>query len=983
MKILIRGLAARSVRSLARVVFFAMVLSPSGALALDPRRNIDEFGLATWSDSLPQNTVHTIHQTRDGYLWIGTYEGFVRFDGVRFTVFDKRNLPVLKNNGVFGLFEDSRGSLWIATAGGGVVRVKLAGSERYDMENGLAGDIATSIQEDGQGRVWIATTFGVSRFANGKLEQVATPPNAVPRRLFKDAAGDIWIGYENGVVEHAGVASTTRFGSESGLPHKAILGIAQDLGGTIWVGSSGAGLYALEGGRFVPRTDGLMPGDTIVRSLLADRHGALWIGTEGRGLVRYWDGRFTALTSRDGLPSDVVRSILEDREGSLWIGTNGGGLAVLREQKFVTYSKENGLSNDNVRCVIEDRPGSFWIGTDGGGLNHLADGAMTTFTTKQGLPNNYIKALYSDANGDLWIGTTGAGLVRMRDGRFTSFTTRDGLPNDIVYAIQRDSAGSLWIGTNGGAARMREERFEVFSGRGLPGSSINSIAEDSRGTLWFAKARGAMRYREGRFEEVTMKDGPVRDAVFSFHEDKEGSLWIGTSGGLLRIRDGLPRRYTRRNGLFDDLVFQVLEDDRGFLWMSSNRGIARVAKRDLDALDAGTAKRVSAVSFGRADGMRSAQCNGVSQPAAWRSSSGRLWFATNRGVAVVDPSNNTTNPFPPPVLIERVLVDGVATNGPKDLTIPPGTDRIEIDYTALSFISPEKVRFRYRLEGRETKWTDAEGRRTAYYSTLPPGHYSFHVVASNNDGVWNETGASIRIRIRPFFYQKLSFRLLAIALVFCFLLLLHRIRLRSIEKHRQDLALLVGKRTAELAEANRELERLSSIDALTGIANRRKLDITLESEWKRGVRGGTELSMLMIDIDFFKEFNDAFGHQAGDHCLMRIAHRVAAEFRRPEDVVARYGGEELAVVLPFVASVQAVASAERVRASIEGLRIPHPASKAGADVTISIGVATLRPRVDRAASDLIAAADEALYRAKAEGRNRVVTSTATPESSPA
>jgi diguanylate cyclase (GGDEF)-like protein len=962
--------AAPLARFVRLAAFALLVVRP--AWALDPHRRIDEYSLASWSDPLPQNTVHTIWQTRDGFLWIGTYEGAARFDGVRFSVFDKHNMPALKNQGVLDLFEDSHGALWIATAGGGAVRMSAQNTTRFDSSTGLAGDFVTSIREDRQGRIWIATTHGLSRISGRRIERVDEAGSA-PRRIFADSSGGIWIGFEDGSVSHYGSGGVVRYGPESGLPRHTILAIAQDRGGTLWVGTEGSGLYLLEGARFVPRRCPAVPEDSIVRALIIDREGALWIGTEGRGVVRYAGGAFTALTDQQGLPSNIVRSLFEDREGTLWIGTNGGGLAALRDLKFVSYSKENGLSHDNVRCVIEDRPGSIWIGTDGGGIDHLENGTVRAITTREGLPNDYVRALYSDGRGDLWIGTTGAGLVRMRDGRFDRFTMRDGLPSDVVYSIHGDRSGALWIGTNRGLVRLKDGQFTVFTRRdGLTDTNVNAILEDRRGVLWVGTGQGISRWHDGRFEAITTREGLPANGVLSFHEDTDGSIWIGTTGGIARVRDNRIRAYTRRDGLIDDVAFAILDDARGSLWMSSNKGIQRVAKRDFDALDRGAITMLHPVAFGRADGMKAAQCNGVSQPAGLRASDGRLWFATIRGVATIDPARLRTNPVPPPVAIESVSIDGVPAPATGLLAIAPGKDRLEIEYAGLSFVAPEKISFRYRLEGWEERWNNVDSRRTASYTNIPPGRYLFHVIAANDDGVWNDRGASMTIEMRPFWYQTRAFRFAALAATLALALLLHRWRLRKIEQHRHELSQLVEQRTQELARANFELERLSSIDGLTGVANRRVFDARLATEWHRAFRAGVPLSLLMIDIDHFKQLNDAIGHLAGDDCLRQVARAIAGEFRRAEDLVARYGGEEFAVILAGMNREQAMENAERVRLSVERLELRHPASPLAPFITISVGVSTLVPNAKDKPVHLVAVADNALYRAKTGGRNRAI-----------
>ena len=461
--------------------------------------------------------------------------------------------------------------------------------------------------------------------------------------------------------------------------------------------------------------------------------------------------------------------------------------------------------------------------------------------------------------------------------------------------------------------------------------------------------------------------------MLALYEDSDGCLWIGTDGGgLNRLRDGKFTHVTRRDGLFDDVQYQILEDGRGSLWMSCSRGIFEVPRRQLEEFAGGTRDSVTSISYGRADGMRSAECSGFTQPAGWKTRDGRLWFPTIEGAVVIDPDRIKSNAAPPPVVIEEMRVDRgiVSTSGPVELS--PGRGDLEFHYTGLSFVDPGRVRFRYVLEGFDPEWIDAGTRRTAFYTNIPPGWYTFRVIACNNDGVWNETGASAHFRLRPRFRDTPWFYgLCAVGLALSGYGA-SRVRAARARAREGELERQVGERTLQLEEANAKLQNLSELDALTGIANRRRFEETLAREWRRASRDGLPLSLVMIDIDYFKDFNDAYGHQVGDQCLRRVAHEIRGALTRPGDLLSRYGGEEFAAILPSTPLRGAEAVAEVLRARVESMATRHPKAPKGV-VTISLGVATASPGSVSSPEALVAEADGALYRAKRAGRNRVVS----------
>jgi signal transduction histidine kinase/ligand-binding sensor domain-containing protein/CheY-like chemotaxis protein/HPt (histidine-containing phosphotransfer) domain-containing protein len=770
-------------------------------------------------DGLPQNSVTSILQTRDGYLWLGTLEGLVRFDGQRFVIFDKQNTAEMRDNNVAALYEARDSSLWVGTDGGGLLRYQAGKFTPYATQQGLPHDKVKALAEDAQGTLWVGTEAGLAQFKDGKFTNYAIQTGAArfavsALRATRD--GSLWVGTDGGGLSQFKDGSFKSFTTKDGLANDRVWTLYEARDGALWIGTDG-GLSVLRDGRFSSFTkkDGL-PNETIW-AIHEARDGSLWVGTNGGGLSRFHDGKFTAYSRDQGLSQDVVWAIYEDREGSLWVGTEGGGLNRLAERRIGLYDANNGLLHNSVWSVYEDREGTLWVGTEAG-LNRLKDGQFTAYTTaKDGLAPGRVWSIYQDRSGNLWVGTD-SGLSKMRDGRWTTYTNKQGLPPNAVLALGEDFTGNLWIGTDGGGlARLDNGRFVVFTTQdGLPDNHIKVLLEDQAGNLWLGTEAGLSRWRNGTFINYGAQEGLPNGFIRSLYEDRDGSLWIGTrGGGLVRFRDGVFKAVTTRNGLFNDVIYQILEDGQQNFWLSSTKGIFRTSKRELNDFLEGRISAVNSAPFGAADGVKSNECNGGSQPAGWRGRDGRLWFPTIKGLVVLDPEQLKRNDLAPPVLIEQALVNGRPINLSQVGSLPRGRGDLEFHFTALSFLDPEKIRFRYQLEGYDDHWVEAENRRTAYYTNLPPGNYRFHVVAANSDGVWNNVGATWKFELQPHFYQTRWFiitcALIALALGYG----LMRWRGKQLVRRNKILEAAIADRTAEvvlqnqeLAQANIELRRL-------------------------------------------------------------------------------------------------------------------------------------------------------------------------------
>ncbi len=942
--------------------------------ALDPERAITQYVQNVWRApaALPHDNITSIQQTRDGYLWIGTVEGLARFDGVRSVVFDRGNTPELVDNWIRQLAEDGDGRLWIGMLGGGIVCRENGRFTRFGADQGIPGEVVTALYADRTGRLWAGTRgeglflFRGDRFVRAPGAEALAKRTV--RSLVEDGDGTLWVGTETGLFRFT--EGTVRLlAGEVDLASDAILALAAD-GSGLWVGTESSGLKQIVAGRVTTyaRREGL-PHERVW-SLAVDRQGNLWVGTDGGGLARLSRGVLTTFDSRKGLTNDFVWALREDREGSLWVGTNGGGLNRLKDGAIQTLTMREGLPGDFVWSVLRDRAGNLWVGTENAGVARIGQDGTTRFGVAEGF-EGAARALLERADGALWIAGD-RGLFVLSGGRARPYPLA-GHSGDLLQALAEDRSGTLWIGTvSDGLLALTDGKLRSFStADGLVSDSVTALLPLRDGTLWVGTVGGLNRRApDGRWSALTTRDGLPGKYVTALFEGAKGDLWAATRGGLARIRNGRVASLTSAHGLFDDALMSALPGDDGWIWMGSNRGIFASPLAEIEALLAGRRSRVSSRAFGLEDGLRSVEVN-HSGTSSFKDTDGRLWFATRVGVAMVSPAREQRNPLPPPVKIEEILADGRTLPAQGPWLLPARTRRLDFHYTALSFASVPGTVLRHRLEGFDPDWVAAEPNRAASYTSLPHGRYRFRVIAANSDGVWNQEGASVEFEIERRFYETIWFRAL-IVLVFVILgPLFYYARVRTLRRRQAELERLVAERTAEVAAANARLEQLAREDSLTGVANRRMLDEMLDEECRRAVRQQAPLAMLLIDVDLFKDFNDGQGHPAGDACLKAIATAVAQTCRRAGEFVARYGGEEFAVLLPGASAADARATAEKVRISAEALGIVHPASTVAGVVTVSIGVAWAAPGSRRTAARLLHTADQALYRAKQNGRNRV------------
>ena len=746
-----------------------------------------QFRFDSWTtdDGLPQNSIFTIQQTRDGYLWMGTFDGLARFDGVNFKVFDNTNTPGLKNNWVKSVAEDAAGNVWVGTDGSGLFRRSGEELLRDPKSEKLPSQRIMILFAGGAGDLWIGTQKGLSRLgANGELKNFTVRdglPSEFISSLAEDDAGAMWIGTNKGLARFKDGKFTT-FKQSDGLTNDTVTYLKWSDRDGIWIGTE-KGLNLWRDDRFAEFGAKSATAGYWIMSLTADSAGVLWIGTYNKGLWRLKnDGAMSELKAVESLTDERVLAIYQDSEENLWVGAATTGLYRLKGGRFQTFWRSEGLQEDYVTAVYEDRASNLWLSTDKS-LYRLNGGVLKA--QPQPTRGDFY-AFAEDNDGNLWMGSfADRGKVwRLKNGQYTSLTTADGLPNSRVSALICDRAGGVWVGTGGGLAVFRDGRFTVYkTGDGLTGDVINALYQSRDDSIWIGTPNGVSRWRNGQITGWTTANGLSSNLVLSFYEAEDGAMWIGTeNGGLNRYKNGEFVSISTRNGLYDNLVYQILEAE-GDLWMSSYKGIYRASLRELNDFADGRVPAVNSYSYGTSDGMISRECNGSSQ-AGWKTADGNLWFPTVKGLVKIDMTKR--NLQPPRVLIEKAQVDDKILPIDENVEITPEQENLEIKYTAISWTRPRQISFKYRIEGLDRDWIEAGTRRTAYFSHLPAGEYTFQVIADNGDGVWNTEGKSLRITVLPPFYRTWWFSLLLILAVSAAAYSIYKYRIGVLEKRNEQ-----------------------------------------------------------------------------------------------------------------------------------------------------------------------------------------------------
>lgn len=766
--------------------FISIILALAAALAVSGQYRFDSW---TTDDGLPQNSVRGIAQTPNGYLWFATLDGLVRFDGLKFTIFNKNNSKGLVSNRLFNLRASGDGSLWISTEKNDLIVLRNGQFTTYSTAKVPGGEILGFISDE-NGGVLVEARDGVYSFGEDRFELVRRNENdGTPKEVQYGNSGAKWtIRPTETTEERAGLIRTYKIDNKSVAFYNG--SSFEDSHGALWIGDMGR-LWHLKDGQATSYTDPkVLPTDTRPHRIWEESDGSIWFATggfnlKGVGLVKFKEGKFSRFGAESGLTNDRIITLFRDREGSVWLATEKG-INRLRTNLINTLSSSDGLLNNEVYPILKARDGTVMIGVNGG-VSRYKDGIFKNYTLrfkKDPTSDVTVQSLAEDSGGKIWIGCVGGLFVLDDDGvRDISGITGS---NPTIWTIHPSADGTVWLGTERDGVLI--VRNETIAGRlttenGLAGNDVKFIHETPHGDYWFGTYGGISHYANGNFQNFTTKDGLASDSVRSLKDDGDGTLWIGTyDGGISRFRDGKFFNFNTGNGLFSDGAFAIVEDQQGRFWVSSNQGIYSVKKADLNAAADGNGTSITSFGYAKHDGMMNVECNGGRQPSSMTDDLGRIWFPTIEGVAIVDPSSLKANPIPPPVAIESVEVDRQRVLASDPIKLDASQSQIDIAYTGLSFIKPEQIRFKYRLEGLDDKWIDAGTRRTVSYSRLPPGDYTFTVIAANSDGVWNNAGHSIKVAVAAPFYRTLWFRSVLAALVIGIGLLAYAFRINALNR---------------------------------------------------------------------------------------------------------------------------------------------------------------------------------------------------------
>jgi signal transduction histidine kinase/ligand-binding sensor domain-containing protein len=775
-----------------------------------------DFLIDAWTsdDGLPQNSVISMAQTTDGYLWLSTFSGLARFDGTGFEVFDGDHISELSGEIIYQMVADGDDRLWLRSVHSRI----LVGQNGLFRQLGEGDGLPSGplfLAADAQGTMWLGDDKGrLLQYTRGHFVVVQgsppTPDWGGMARFDIDTAGVVWTWKPKACARLADgkwsvILQVQGEEGDIGTVHPL-----RDGSGVLLTRGNPDRLVRYANGRFSDLGPIPLRGYSIL-PMAEDPTGELWMAKNSGVMRRGLDGLWSELSPKAGFPSDMVRCEFMDRECNRWFGTDGGGLVRVKHRAAQAFGVAEGMSKKVALSVSGDGVNSIWVAALAGGVDHF-DG--TRFAPAH-FPGDLPWCIRSVRGGGIWLGTFNDGLFLL-DSEGTQrkhFRSDDhqGLISGPIQALFEAADGDLWIGGERGLTRYAAGRFHSWSAtNGLADNQVNAIEEDRSDAIWIGTEAGLNRMKGGEITRFTVADGLAENAVRALCRDSQGGLWIG-GFDLTRFKGGRFSAIRAANGLFVNNIKAMIEDDPGYLWFSTPHGILRASLRQLNEFCDTRKGRVDFMLFTKADGLPSNECSGY-EPAAWKGGDGRLWFPTLNGVAVIDPKHLPENKVPPPVAIETVVADdkplalpfGHLEAGPDgaQMRIPAGTARLDFRFASLSFTAPEKNRFRYRLEGFDADWSQAGPGQTASYTRPPPGDYHFHVSACNNDGVWNESGAVLALTVLPLFWQTDWFRMLVVAMTGGLIYWIFRTRLAQVERRR-----LVQESFARQVIETQEVER--------------------------------------------------------------------------------------------------------------------------------------------------------------------------------
>jgi len=771
---------------------------------LKASRPTSQYTIKEWNmdSGLPNNAIMDIEQTEEGYLWLATYNGLTRFDGIEFEVFNRSNSPEFVTNSISALVVDDNNDLWVGTNGGGLLKYHQGEFTRYPADS-INGSIITGLTRGADGAIWIGTRRGLVKFENGnfrKIDLEALAEINITSMHYDDQLDRLWVGSNARGVFVLDEAGVVNFSRKHGLKSNFIYSVFVDSRNQVWVGTDRGVALIVSSGIQTFENEANAP-QSYTNSFLEDAQGNIWLGSKD-GLLRYNQG-FEKVERDFEVSHHVIQSLFLDEEMNIWAGTYRVGLSRINQSKFVLLGESEGLPNEVINVTYAD-VGKHWIGTDAG-LICMEDGQMTPFSLDTYGSGNRIRDIYRDSKSRLWVCTYG-GLIQFDSGKVVNrLTTEDGLCSNNTRRIVEDSQGNLWIGTANGLSLFQDGVFTTFtSDSGLEDDFIMSLYVDHTDRLWVGtNGGGSYVMEDGRFVKI-MSQEASNDIVFNFVEDDNQGLWISTNRGVIYFKDSTEYTISVQHGLQSNNVFQVIHEKPGDVWFASDRGVMRANFQDLTNLIRGRTEKLNATRvFDRSDGLRTGQITPAS--ITGKTSAGEIWFCTLKGVAVLDSEDIPTNTRKANTLISNIITDNNEYRPRQTIELPAGNRTLEIHYTGLSFSAPEKVGYRFRMINFDEYWVNAGVRRVAYYTNLPPGEYEFEVMAANNDGLWSEEPARFTVVQAAYFYQETWFYILLGITLIAFGAFLYYLRARGLSRRNYQLARMVQERTRDIQYQNEEI----------------------------------------------------------------------------------------------------------------------------------------------------------------------------------